>query len=114
MHFWNAVWMATLAPLAGRELVGGLSSPSANVRAVAAMHLVNAGARSADVLREALDNEATLEQVLPVVVSVQVRDPSQILSKKLAQLSYSTDSEVRSKVVEALRHIRACSSRKFL
>lgn len=111
MHFWNAVWLATFAPQAGRELVRGLSSPSANVRAVAAMHLINGGTRAADILSEALDRKETLGDILPVVDSLQSRTPSQILHKKLAQLAYCGDPEASLRAKEILRREGACASR---
>lgn len=105
VHFWNAVWLATFAPPAGRELIKALASDSENVRLVASMHLINAECRSVDLLIEALDSGKNLNEVLSVVTAIQERTPSQALNKKLRQMQYSSQTDVAAAAKNALAHI---------
>ena len=99
----NALWRVTGLRAAGRGLLRGLESPDPNVRTIAGMLLVRAGARAEPLLREAV---ATGRSV-PLVATIMGDIGDRRLEPVLVGLAADRNPEIARAARDALRALEA-------
>jgi HEAT repeat protein len=99
----SLLWKTTGLRPAGRALIRALGSQSEDVRTIAGMSLVQAGDRSAPLLREALDRGEHRSLVLTILGDIGDPECRPLLERYLAD----PDREVAVAAREALRILAA-------
>lgn len=96
-------WRVTGLRAAGHVLVRALGSKDENVRTVAGMFLVKAGAKAEPLLQEALEKRENLPLVLSILADIGARK----FEPEIRQFLADSDPQVAKAAEEALRVLAA-------
>lgn len=96
-----ALWRGLHLKPAGRALVNALGEADEDLRVIAGMFLVRAGARSASLLGEALSERRNLPIVLQIIADIQAKE----FESQLRQFAEDSDPQVSEAARCALKQL---------
>lgn len=99
----SAVWRATGAARAGRELVRGLRSADENCRLIAGTLLVKGGSQAASLLRAELRSRRPTPLILRVIGDAGARE----LAAEIESFAGDADPQLASAARDALQALRS-------